>query len=104
MTYKEKMSQANREARSAVIGLVLTIIVWALLGFGVSTLDLEIFSTPLWVFTGTIGTFVFAVLITVVMAFRVFKDVDLDGVEPCQLDEENADADSMAASSERGVR
>ena len=87
MLYKEKLAQANREARAAVFGLVLTIIVWAVAGFGVAQVDIAVFSTPLWVITGCVGTFVFAVLVAIVMAQGIFKDVNLDEIEPIVLDD-----------------
>ena len=78
MTYKEKLQQANREALAAVIGLVATIVVWALLGFGVAQTGIVVFSTPLWVITGCVGTFAFAVVLSIVMAKFVMHDVGLD--------------------------
>lgn len=85
MTYREKLRQANREAIAAVIGLAATIVVWAALGFGVAAMGIVVFSTPLWVITGCVGTFAFAVLVAVVMARFVMTDVGLDD------DEEAAD-------------
>lgn len=81
MTYKEKLRQANREALAAVIGLACTIIVWALLGFGVAQTGIVVFSTPLWIITGCFGTFVFAVLVAIVMSRFVMKDVGLEDDE-----------------------
>lgn len=81
MTYKEKLQQANREALAAVIGLVATIVVWALLGFGVAQTGIIVFSTPLWVITGCSGTFAFAVVLSIVMAKFVMHDVGLDDDE-----------------------
>lgn len=78
MDYKEKLKQTNKEALVAVISLVLVIIVWALSGFGVAATGIVVFSTPLWVVTGCFGTFLFTVLLTVVMARYVMKDVGLD--------------------------
>lgn len=78
MTYKEKLQQANGEALAAVIGLVATIVVWALLGFGVAQTGIVVFSTPLWIITGCFGTFVFAVVLSIVMAKFVMHDVGLD--------------------------
>lgn len=78
LTYKQKHRQANREALATVIGLAATIVVWALCGFGLSTLDVTVFHTPLWVVGGTLGTFAFSIVVTVVLAKRVFKDFDLD--------------------------
>ncbi len=78
MTYREKLKQADREARAAIIGLVVTIVVWALLGFGVAQTGIVVFSTPLWVITGCIGTFVCAIVVAIVMAKVVMKDVGFD--------------------------
>lgn len=81
MTYRDKLRQANREALAAVIGLVATIVVWAILGFGVAQTGIVIFSTPLWIITGCFGTFVFSVIVAVVMAKFVMRDVGLDDEE-----------------------
>lgn len=81
MKYQEKLRQADREARAAVIGLVATIFVWALLGFGLAGTGIVVFSTPLWVITGCVGTFVFAIVVSVVMAKVVMHDVGLDDDE-----------------------
>ena len=81
MTYKEKLQQANREALAAVIGLAATIVVWALLGFGVAQTGIIVFSTPLWIITGCFGTFVFAVVLSIVMAKFVMHDVGLEDDE-----------------------
>lgn len=78
MTYREKLQQADKEARAAIIGLVVTIAVWALLGFGVAQTGVVILSTPLWVITGCIGTFICAVVVAIVMAKVVMKDVGFD--------------------------
>ncbi len=66
-------------------GLVATIVVWALLGFGVAQTGIVVFSTPLWIITGCFSTFVFAVVLSFVMAKFVMHDVGLDdndGKEP----------------------
>ena len=78
MTYREKLQQADKEARAAIIGLVVTIAVWALLGFGIAQTGIVVLSTPLWVITGCIGTFICAVVVAIVMAKVVMKDVGFD--------------------------
>ena len=78
LTYAEKHAQANREAAATVIGLAATIVVWIACGFGLSGLDVTVFHTPLWVIGGTIGTWVFAIALTVFLAKRVFTNFDLD--------------------------
>lgn len=78
MKYKDKLRQANREALAAVIGLLAVIVVWAALGFGVAQTGIIVFSTPLWIITGCFGTFLFAVVLVIVMARVVMVDVGLD--------------------------
>ena len=81
MTYEEKLRQANREARAAVVGLIVTIAVWAVLGFGVAQTGVVVFSTPLWIITGCLGTLACAIVVAVVMAKVVMKDVGFDDVD-----------------------
>lgn len=86
MTYRDKLKQADREARAALVGLIITIAVWAILGFGVAQTGLVVLSTPLWIITGCLGTFACAVIISIVMAKFVMKDVGLDDVEDGDTD------------------
>ncbi len=76
-TYREKMQQATREAKATLVGLVLTVLVWIALGFGLSGLDVELFSTPLWVIGGTVGVWLFSIILVVVLRTCVFQDFDL---------------------------
>ena len=83
-TYREKMAQANREAKATIVALAVVVAVWIVGGFGLSACDIEVFNTPIWVFGGTLGTWVAAMVAAVVLGRRVFADFDLD-------DEEEAD-------------
>ena len=76
-TYREKLLQANREAKATVVVLVLTIVVWIALGFGLSGLDIELFHTPIWVFGGTIGVWLFSIAAVLWLRKFVFEDFDL---------------------------
>ncbi len=80
-TYRDKMRQANKEAKATVIALILCILVWIVGGFGLAGLDIEIFNTPVWIIGGTIGTWVFAIIVSGFLAKRVFADFDLDDEE-----------------------
>lgn len=80
-SYKEKLAQANREARATVVALIATIIVWIVLGFGLAGLDVQLFHTPLWVIGGTLGTWLFAIAVCVFLERRVFVDFSLDDEE-----------------------
>ena len=95
LTYAQKHAQANREAFYTVVALVATIVAWIVLGFGLSGIDVELFSTPLWVIGGTIGTWLFAIAATVVLAKVLFRDFDLDDPE---IEERVADADAAPES------
>lgn len=78
LTYKQKHEKANREALATVVALVVTIAVWAVCGFGLAGLNVEIFHTPLWVVGGTVGTWLCSIVVVVVLAKRVFIDFDLE--------------------------
>lgn len=81
MNYKDKLQQANKEAKAAVVALFLTIIVWIVSGFGVAPLQIVVFNTPLWIITGCFGTWIFAIAAAVYMSNFVFKDIDLEDEE-----------------------
>lgn len=81
MSYKDKLSQATHEAKATAVALIATIAVWALLGFGLAGLDVQLFHTPLWVIGGTVGTWLFAIAVCVFLEKRVFVDIDLDEAE-----------------------
>ncbi len=80
-TYREKMAQANREAKATVVALAVVVAVWVVAGFGLSAFDVEVFATPIWVFGGTIGTWIAAIVAAVVLGRCVFADFDLDEEE-----------------------
>ena len=81
LTYKQKHEQANREALATVVALGITIVVWVVCGFGLAGVDVQIFHTPLWVIGGTLGTWVCAIVVSVVLARRFFSDFDLEDEE-----------------------
>lgn len=80
-TYAEGMAQANKEAKATFVGLIITIVVWCICGFGLSGLDFTIFHTPIWVFTGCICTWICAIIVAVVLSRKVIVDTDLDAIQ-----------------------
>ena len=78
LTYMQKHEQANREAIATVVALVVTIVVWIVCGFGLSSLDITLFHTPLWVIGGTIGTWICSIIVVVVLAKKFFVGFDLE--------------------------
>lgn len=77
-TYAQKIGQAAHEAKTACVGLIATIAVWCVLGFGLSGVDVTFFGIPLWVWTGCLGTWAFAICFALYMARHVIVDVPLD--------------------------
>ncbi len=78
MKRSEKFRQANREAVATVIATVAVIIFWWLAGFGLADSDISLWHTPLWVWGGCVGTWIFAIMVTVFLTERVFVNFDLD--------------------------
>ena len=88
MRYGEKLRQTNREALMTLGALAFVIIVWLICGFGLAGLDIQVLHVPLWVIGGLFGTWIAAIICSVVLA-RAFKDFSLE-------DEEGADADEVS--------
>ena len=87
MNYGDKLRQTNREALMTLGALAFVVIVWLVCGFGLAGLDIKIFHVPLWVIGGLFGTWIAAIICSVVLA-RAFKDFDLeDEGEPAMRDE-----------------
>ena len=80
-SYREKLEQADREAKATVFALLVVVLAWILLGFGLVGSQTTIFHVPLWVVGGTIGTWIVALIVCVVLARYVFVDFDLDDEE-----------------------
>ena len=81
MNQKDKWKQMNKEAKASGLALLTIIIFWILAGFGVAQLHITLAHTPLWVITGCLGTWIFAVLLVAWMMKYVFKDFELDDDE-----------------------
>lgn len=80
-TYAEKMQQTNREARATVVALLVIALAWFVGGIGLSHLDIEVFSTPIWIIGGTVGTWIVAVAAAIILAKVVFANFSLDDDE-----------------------
>lgn len=78
MSRKDKFHQINKEAKACGIALLLIIVFWVIAGFGVDALKITVFHTPLWAITGCVGTWVFSVVLVIIMVKKVFKDFNLD--------------------------
>ena len=76
---KEKFNVVKREALYTGIALVALIIFWLIAGFGMSAVDAKIFHLPVWAFLGTIGVWIFAIVISFILSRKLFKDIDLGG-------------------------
>ena len=69
----------KREAVYTGIALAALIIFWLIAGFGTSSSDVKIFYLPLWAFLGSIGVWIFAIVISFVLSRKLFTDIDLGG-------------------------
>lgn len=81
MKRSDKFRQANREAKATVVAAIAVIIFWCVAGFGLADSDITFLHTPLWVWGGCVGTWIFAVLVTIFLSERVFKNFELDNKE-----------------------
>ena len=75
----QKFKIVRREAIYTLIALVTLIFFWLIAGFGTSSLDVKIFHLPLWAVLGTIGVWIFAILISFILSRKLFTDMDLEG-------------------------
>ena len=81
MKRSEKFRQANREALATVIAAAAVIIFWCAAGFGLADCDVALWHTPLGVWGRCVGTWLFAILVTVILTKKVFVNFDLDEKE-----------------------
>lgn len=80
-------SQIKREAIATGIALLALIIYWLIAGFGLSGIDVTVFHLPLWALAGTIGTWLFALLLVALLLRFVFCDMPLDDVKADEEEE-----------------
>lgn len=81
MKRSEKFRQANREALATCYATVAVIAFWWVAGFGLADIDVSFWHTPLWVWGGCVGTWIFAILVTLFLTKKVFINFDLDDEE-----------------------
>lgn len=78
MKRSEQFRQANKEAKITCYATLSVIIFWILAGFGLSGLDINILNTPVWVWGGCVGTWIFSMFVAVYISEKVIKDVECD--------------------------
>ena len=82
MNRKRKNSnRAKSGSKCHLVSPSIVIVFWCVAGFGLADVKVEFFQTPLWVWAGCIGTWLFAIVVSVVLANCIFKDMDLDDKE-----------------------
>lgn len=81
MTEYEKLRQIKKEALATGVALLTLIIFWCIAGFGMSGIDITVFYLPLWAITGTVGVWLFAIVLSSLLVKFFFKDMDLTEVE-----------------------
>lgn len=77
-TYAAKMRQANKEAVATVVALLFIIAAWLIGGIGLADSDIVVFSTPIWIIGGTVGTWLVTFLAAIILGKLVFKNFSLD--------------------------
>lgn len=75
----QKFNVVKREALYTGLALAALIIFWLIAGFGTSSLDVKIFHLPLWAILGTIGVWIFAIILSFILSRKFFTDMDLGG-------------------------
>jgi len=78
MTEWEKYQQIRREAVYTGLALLVLILFWCWAGFGLSSVDVEIFGLPLWAVSSSIGVWFFAIVLVKILLKYVFRDMSLD--------------------------
>ncbi len=78
LTYKEKHHIANKEAAWSAGGVVVIALFWAIGGFALKDLEIDIAGIPLWAICGTIGTWIVAIAIVVFLSRFIFTDMPFE--------------------------
>ena len=78
MNNYEKYRQVRKEAAATGLLLLTLIAAWIAAGFGLADVRAEFFHLPLWVWTATIGIWLFAIIGVKVLTATVFVDMSLD--------------------------
>lgn len=81
MKRSDKFRQANREAKATVLATLAVIIFWWAAGFGLADVQIYFWHTPLWVWGGCVGTWIFAILVTLFLTKKVFRNFNLEDEE-----------------------
>lgn len=82
--YGAKLRQCNKEALITIVALAATVVVWAVCGFGLAGIDAKVMGVPVWVVSGCVGTWVFAIIVSVILAKSFFKDFDVEEVDAAE--------------------
>ena len=78
MTEKEKYRQVRREAVATGIALLVLIVFWLFAGFGLADVGATVFCLPIWAVMGSVGVWLFAILLAWILAERIFRDMELE--------------------------
>lgn len=81
MNNYEKYRQVRKEAAGTALLLLILIGAWIAAGFGLAEIPVELFHLPLWVWTATIGIWLFAIIGVKILTATVFVDMSLDDSE-----------------------
>lgn len=102
--YGAKLRQCNKEALVTLVALAATVVVWAVCGFGLAGIDFTVAGVPLWVVGGCVGTWIFAIFVSVVLAKWIFADFDVDDEPAESAPVASNDVATSATANEGGER
>lgn len=81
LSYAEKLQACSREALITVCVLIFLVLIWIALGFGLAGAKITLGGIPLWAITGTVGTWIAAIIAATVLSRLFFQDFSLDDDE-----------------------
>lgn len=75
---RDEEKQIRKEAKATLAVLLWIIAFWLVAGFGAAQLEVTLWHMPLWVLTGCVGTWLFAVGLVYFLVTRVCKEMELE--------------------------
>ena len=76
MSEFKKYRQICREARYTGLALLVLVVFWLAVGFGLAGAGGEIFGLPVWAVASSVGVWFFAIVLVKLLLSFVFKDME----------------------------
>lgn len=81
MSKSEKYLAIVREAKWTAAALAALIIFWLLAGFGLANVGVRFLGLPLWAFISSVGVWLMAIALVMLLLKFVFRDMPLENDE-----------------------